>query len=247
MERQLGGNVLTAQHGTLGRMKRVLTLSLLALLVLPQASAQTAQEIVSRVDQTQKNARDVSFRMTGRMMLDGGSQNMDVQVRALPTLGAARMEFRQPQSLSGDVIVSDRREVRQYWSISNQITVTPVSRAASQAASQVGLGGGSLALDFAQLGSVTSLASNFNVQLLGTSSAGGGSLYRLKATPKQGKDAGTAQVWVTSQGWRPTRVQLFDSQGKLMVDLNVTNFKTNSGLTEAALRLLPRGARVVQQ
>lgn len=222
-------------------MKRAVLLSLTAALtLLPQASAQTASEVLNKVDQMQKNARDVSFRLTGRLLLEGANQNMDVFVKSLPAKNLARMEFRQPQSLSGDVIVSDPKEVRQYWSMSNQITVTPINRAAQQA----GMGMG---LDFSQLGNAANLSSSYNVKLLGTSNAGGGRLFKLAATAKQNPNAGTAHVWVTDRGWRPTRVQMFDPQGKLMVDLNVTNFKTNSGLTEAALRSLPRGARVVQQ
>lgn len=222
-------------------MKRAIFLSFTAALaLLPQASAQTANEVLNKVDQMQKNARDVSFRLTGRLLMEGADQNMDVFVKSLPAKNLARMEFRQPQSLSGDVIVSDPKEVRQYWSMSNQITVTPINRAAQQA----GMGMG---LDFSQLGNAANLSSSYNVKLLGTSNAGGGRLFKLEATAKQNPQAGKAHVWVTDRGWRPTRVQMFDPQGKLMVDLNVNNFKTNSGFSEATIRSLPRGARVVQQ
>ncbi|MFC6617730.1 outer membrane lipoprotein carrier protein LolA [Deinococcus radiophilus] len=209
-----------------------------ALALLPQAGAQTANDVLYKVDQMQKNARDLSFRLTGRLTMGGAGQNMDVFVKTIPAREVVRMEFRQPQSLSGDVIVSDRKEVRQYWSMSNQITVTGVGNAARQA----GLG-----LDFSQLGSAANLGSNYNVSLLSTSNAGGGRLFKLQAKPKTNPQAGTAHVWVTDRGWRPTRVQMFGPQGELMVDLNVGNFSTNTGVTEAQLRSLPRGARVVQQ
>ncbi|MDO4263674.1 MAG: outer membrane lipoprotein carrier protein LolA [Deinococcus sp.] len=224
-------------------MKKAFLLFLTAALAaLPQASAQTANDVLYKVDQMQKNARDLSFRLSGRLTLEGASQNMDVAVRTIPAREVVRMEFRQPQSLSGDVIVSDRREVRQYWSLSNQITVTPLNRAGARS----GLGSG-MGLDFTQLGSAVGLGSNYNVKLLGTSNAGGGRLFKLAATPKGNPQAGTAQVWITDRGWRPTRIQLFQPGGQLAVDLNVSSFKTNTGVTEAALRALPRGARVVQQ
>ncbi|WP_261664088.1 outer membrane lipoprotein carrier protein LolA [Deinococcus sp. Marseille-Q6407] len=220
-------------------MKKAVLLSLTAALaLLPQASAQTANDVLYKVDQMQKNAHDLSFRLSGRLLMQGANQNMNALVRTIPAREVVRMEFRQPQSLSGDVIVSDRREVRQYWSLSNQITVSPLNRAGQNS----GLG-----LDFTQLGSAANLSSGYNVRLLGTSNAGGGRLFKLQATSKQNPKAGTANVWVTSQGWRPTRVQMFQPDGQLAVDLNVTNFKTNTGVTEAQLRALPRGARVVKQ
>lgn len=220
-------------------MKKAFFLSLTAALaLLPQASAQSAGDVLYKVDQMQKSARDLSFRLSGRLVLEGANQNMDVFVKTIPSKDVVRMEFRQPQSLSGDVIVSDRREVRQYWSMSNQITVTPLSRAGARS----GLG-----LDFTQLGSAANLSSNYNVRLLGTSNAGGGRLFKLAATPKGNAQAGTAHVWVTDRGWRPTRIQMYQPGGQLAVDLNVSGFKTNAGITEAQLRALPRGARVVQQ
>jgi len=52
---------------------------------------------------------------------------------------------------------------------------------------------------------------------------------------------------VTEAGWRPTRLQLLDGAGKVRADLNVTNYKQNSGLSAAKLTTLPRDAEIIRQ
>lgn len=218
-------------------MKRFLPLLTLAAL-LPVAGAQTAQEILNRVDAAQKAAKDVSFRLQGSATLETAPQKIDLTVKSIPAQGVARLQFAAPDALADNIVVADRNEVRQYLFLTNQITVTPLKKAADQA----GLGG----LDFTQLSNTAALLNQYNVKLLGTSTVGGKKVYQLEATPKGGA-GDRARVWITEAGWRPTRIQLLGNGNKVLADLNVTNYRVNSGLTVAGLKALPKDAQVIRR
>ncbi|PTA69635.1 outer membrane lipoprotein carrier protein LolA [Deinococcus arcticus] len=217
-------------------MTRRLTLTLLATL-LPVAGAQTAQDILAKVDAAQKAARDVSFRLSGTAALDTSTQKIDLTIKAIPAQSVARVQFAAPDALADNVVVADKNEVRQYLYLTNQITVTSTKKAADAA----GFG-----FDFTQLSNTANMLSGYNVRLLGTSGAAGARLYQLEATPKNSGGDRT-RVWITEAGWRPTRIQVLSSGGKTVADLNVSNYRINSGLTAASLRALPKDAQIIRQ
>lgn len=211
----------------------LLTLAALA----SSAGAQTAQDILSRVDAAQKAAKDVTFRLSGNAAFDTSSQKIDLTVKSIPAQGLARLQFLAPDALADNVVVADRNEVRQYLFLTNQITVTPTKKAANGA-----LGG----LDFTQLSNAATLLGQYNVRLLATSGAAGKRVYQLEATPK-GAGGDRARVWITEAGWRPTRIQLLGTGNKVLADLTVSNYRVNSGLTASGLKTLPRDAQIIRQ
>ncbi|ADV67877.1 outer membrane lipoprotein carrier protein LolA [Deinococcus maricopensis] len=218
-------------------MKRTLTLTLAVAACGSLASAQTAKDIISRVDAAQKNARDVSFKVSGTANVESSSQKIDFDVKAIPAQSLARVTFNAPDSLADNVIVADKQTVRNYLYLTNQITETPLNKAAGQA----GLGG----VDFTQLTNTAALLRNYDVKLVGTTSSGGAKLYQLEAS--MGGAGDRTRVWITDAGWRPTRVQVLSTGGKVVADLNVTNYKVNAGLTVTALRSLPKDAQVIRR
>lgn len=204
-----------------------------------QAGAQSAQDILNRVDAAQKAAKDVSFRLQGSATLESAAQKVDLTVKSIPAQGLARLQFMAPDALADNIVVADRNEVRQYLFLTNQVTVTPTQKAAGGS----GLGG----LDFTQLTNAATLLSQYDVKLLGTSTVAGKKVYQLEAAPKNAGTSDRARVWITEAGWRPTRVQLVGSGNKVLADLNVTNYKVNSGLTASGLKTLPKDAQVIRQ
>lgn len=216
-------------------MRQILSLALV--LGLGSASAQSAQDIISRVDSTQKAAKDISFRVTGQTGFQGSTQAIDFTVKSIPAQSLARLQFLAPDALADNVVVADKKEVRQYLFLTNQITVTPLNKAAGNA--------GLADLDFTQLGNPSAMLSNFDVKLLGTSGSAGKRLFQLEAKPKNGTER--TRVWITESGWRPTRVQVLDNAGKTVADLNIGSYKVNSGLSAAALRQLPKNAQIIRQ
>lgn len=212
------------------------TLPFLLALTLGAASAQSAQDILNRVDSAQKNVKDLSFRLSGSANMDSGKQTIDLTVKAIPAQSLARIQFAAPDALADNVVVADRKEVRQYLFLTNQITVMPLDKATTQS----GLG----TFDFTKLSNPATLLAGYDVKLLGTSGRAGQRTFQLEAQAKGGSKDST-RVWITEAGWRPTRVQLLSS-GKTLADLTVSNYKTNSGLSAASLRQLPKSAQIVR-
>lgn len=212
------------------------TLPFLLALTLGAASAQSAQDILNRVDSAQKNVKDLSFRLSGSASMDSGKQTIDLTVKAIPAQSLARIQFAAPDALADNVVVADRKEVRQYLFLTNQITVMPLDKATTQS----GLG----TFDFTKLSNPATLLAGYDVKLLGTSGRAGQRTFQLEAQAK-GSSKDSTRVWITEAGWRPTRVQLLSS-GKTLADLTVSNYKTNSGLSAASLRQLPKSAQIVR-
>jgi len=219
-------------------VKPVLSFLTLALFA-PAAGAQTAQDILGRVDAAQKSARDVSFRLSGTASLQSTNQKIDLTVKSIPAQGVARLQFAAPDALADNVVVTDRKEVRQYLFLTNQVTVTPLTKAAEGA----GFGG----LDFTQLTNATTFLNRYNVKLLSTANAGGKKVYQLEASPRSANSSDRVRVWITEAGWRPTRVQLMGSGNRVLADLTISNYRVNSGLTAADLTRLPKDAQIIRQ
>jgi outer membrane lipoprotein-sorting protein len=214
----------------------------LALLGGGFSSAQTvtATDIIGKLDATQKTARDLSFRLSGTGSLDGSAQKIDLSVQSIPASSLARVVFAAPDALADNIVVVNKTEVRNYLYLTNQITVTSTAKIAGQS--------GVTGLDFSQISNFSALLKNYDVKLISTTGAAGSRIYGLEGVPKSsGTNDGKARVYVTETGWRPTRLQLLDNAGKVMADLNVTNYKFNSGLSAARLTTLPKDAEIIRQ
>lgn len=216
-------------------MKRLIAVALLVTGTL--AHAQTAQDIINKVNATQKAAKDISFRMSGTANFQDAPQKIDFTVKSIPAQNVARIQFAAPDALADNIVVAGKNEVRQYMFLTNQITVTPLKKAANDA----GISG----VDFTDLSNTSAMLAQYNVKLSGTTGAAGSRIFQLDATPKDGSDR--ARIWITEAGWRPTRVQYLDRSGKVLADMTVSNYKTNSNLTAAALKNLPKDATIIKQ
>lgn len=203
------------------------------------ASAQSATDIVSRVTAAANGARDISFKLQGSATLDSGAQKLDLDIQSIPAQNLARVNFNAPDALADNVVVVDKKTVYNYLYLTNQITVQDTSKQASQA----GFG-----LDFSQFTNAANLlTSRFDVKLIDTTGAAGSRLYQLEATPKNNSLGDRNRVWISEQGWRPTRVQVLGAGGKITADINIVNYKLNAGLTPAKLRALPKDAEIVRK
>lgn len=216
-------------------------MALLGLTVFSGAQAQSADDILNKVSAIQKAARDVTFSLKGSATLDAGqTQKLDLDVQSIPASNLTRLLFNAPDALADNIVILDSKEVRQYLYLSNQITVTPLNKAAQGRG--VDLGG----LDFNSLSNPAALKSRYDLKLLGSTGTAGNRTFQLQATPKTGS-AGKTVVWIAEQGWQPSRLQVYGAGGKVMADVSVVNYKKNVGLTASKLRALPKDAEVIKQ
>ncbi|WP_424949631.1 outer membrane lipoprotein carrier protein LolA [Deinococcus sp.] len=204
------------------------------------AQTLTAVDIIAKLDGTQRSAKDLSFRLSGTSSLDGSAQKIDLSVQSIPASSLARVVFAAPDALADNIVVVNKTEVRNYLYLTNQITVTSTAKAAGQA--------GMTGLDFSQISNFSALLKNYDVRLISATGVAGSRIYTLEGEPKSaGTNDGKARVYVTEAGWRPTRLQLLDSAGKVTADLNISNYKLNSGLSAARLTTLPKDAEIIKQ
>ena len=218
-----------------------LSLALLSVAGLSSlAHAQTADDILTKLAATQNAAKDLSFRVTGSAQLDSGSQKVDLKVQTIPASGLARVVFNAPDALADNVVIVDNKEVRNYLYLTNQVTVTSLNKMAGGQ----DLGG----LDLSQLSNlVSALKSRYDLKVVGSTGSAGNRLYQLQADPKTGIQDGKTRIYVTENGWRPTRFVVLNAGGKTVADLNVSEYKANTGLSAAKLKQLPKDAEVIRQ
>lgn len=204
------------------------------------AQAQSVDNILDNIASAQKSVKDISFRIAGSADQGGGSQKLDLNVQTIPASNLARLVFNAPDALADNIVIVDSKEVRNYLYLTNQITVMSLNKAT---------GGQDISgLDLSQLSNlVAALKSRYDVKLLGSSGAAPNRIYQLSASPKTGVQGGTTRIFVGENGWRPTRFQALDASGKVVADLNVSSYKTNSGLTAAKLKQLPKDAEIIKQ
>lgn len=222
-------------------MQRTLpiVLALAGVASLQTASAQSVNEIISKVTAAANGARDISFKLQGSATLDSGGQKLDLDIQSIPAQSLARVLFNAPDALADNIVVVDKKTVYNYLSLTNQVTVQDASRQANQA----GFG-----VDFSQFTNAANLlTSRYDVKLIDTTGAAGARLYQLEATPKNSSLSDRNRVWISEQGWRPTRVQVLGAGGKVTADLNIVNYKLNAGLNPARLRALPKDAEIVRR
>lgn len=215
-----------------------MTLTLAGAALSGTASAQTAQDIMNKVDATQKAVKDISFRMSGSASMDSSTQKIDFTVKSIPAQSVARIQFAAPDALADNIVVADKNEVRQYMYLTNQITITSTKKATSS----MGLSG----IDFTQVGNTSSLLAQYTVKLVGTTGTAGKRIFQLEAISKSGGTDKT-RLWIAEDGWRPTRIQVVSGAGKTLADLNVSNYKVNTGLSLASLKNLPKDAEIIRQ
>lgn len=220
------------------RVNRVLMIFLVSCTGFSVAQAQTAQDILKSIETAQTKAKDISFRLVGSVNVEKESQKFDLLIKSIPDQNLARLQFMAPDAFADNIVVADAKEVRQYMFLTNQITVTPVKKAAADA--------GIIGMDFTQFGNTSKMLSQFDVKLLGKEVVGGINIFKLEAKPKDSK-GDKSLIWISEKGWRPTRIQVIDQKGKTLANLRLQNFKTNSGLTSTKLKKLPKSARVIKQ
>lgn len=208
------------------------------------ASAQglSANEVVNRLEATTKALKDVSMRVTGTASGADQKLKLDLDIKAISALDLVRITFRAPESLADNFVIVDKTRVWNYLFLTNQVTVSPRSKA-----SFAGTG--------FDLGSITDLNAmvprdKVNYKLVASNEkTPAGATYVLEATPKanSGLDFDKVKVWVLENGFRPYRVQFSGDKNATTADLTIVEWKANTGLKEAALRAYPKDAEVINK
>lgn len=220
------------------QMKRTVFFGFLCVFSLnSQSIAQTPQSIIDKVNKKQEAARDISFRVKGKIAAEEINDQVDFIVKSIPKKDIVRLQFMAPDSLADNVFIYDKKELRQYLFLTNQIIISSADSMTDN------LGG----ITLTDVGNTTDMLKGYQLKLLGKKKTGSAFIYHISATSK--KSDGKLHLWITSNGWRPTRIQFFsEKEGKKpTVDLNIIKYKENSGLNVKSLKKLPKNAQIIRQ
>lgn len=217
-------------------MKRLL---FTALLLSSAAFAQTAEDIIAKVQANQKTIKDVTIKVSGKALLENGSQSIDLNIMSMPGINLTRIEFNAPDALADNVVILDKNTVYNYLFLTNQVRVQSSKKARVEGFN----------FDFTRFADFSTELSKdkFKLKLLETQNTKDGKTYLIEATPQE-EDLGftKTRVLISEKGWRPLKMQALDSKDKLLADLNFTTWTVNSGLTSKNLKKLPKDAQVIK-
>lgn len=214
-----------------------------AVLTAPLALAQSpsANDVLARLEATQKNVRDLRARLVGTAETQDTRIKLDLEVQAIPAQELLRVKFNAPDTLADNFFIVDGDRVSNYLFLTNQVTVSSLKKS-------------SVAGFNFDPGQFTNFAEAlprdkviFKPVVAETTPAGRAYLLEATAKPKADLAFSRAKLWVLENGWRPYRLQSFAQGGAQQADLTVTEWRTNLGLKPATLRAVPRDAEVIRR
>ncbi|MDX2006121.1 MAG: outer membrane lipoprotein carrier protein LolA [Meiothermus sp.] len=199
-------------------------------------STPTANQVLFNLALSQRGVQDYQMRIAGTASIAGQTVQLDLTVSRISELELTRVEFNKPDSLAGNVVISEKAGDKNYLALTNQVVVSRDK------------GNGSR-LNLGQLTDIRGLVGNQNsVKLVSSEEiAGRGRVFVLEVIPPNNSPLAKVRVWVLEQGWQPYRIQTFDVSDGVVSDLTFLEFRTNLGLTPQALQALPADAEVVNR
>ena len=208
--------------------------TLLSALGLAQSIADISKQIQVNLDKSAWEAV-----ITGKVSLpDGSNQDAEFKIQVLPGKDQiTRVEFRKPASLEGNFVVISNAEVWNYLFLTNQVIVQPRAKARIE-----GIG-----VNLTSLGDFDQLTEQVTLRLSGEQSTPAGAAWRILGTPKAASQGwASMEVLVLKSDPRPVSVTLKDSAGKVVADLDFSNFKRGT-FSARDLRKRPADAEVIRR
>ncbi len=227
-------------NGGIKRMTARKTLAVLLLLVSALfvsgcTGELSAEEIAEQMQEKESSIQDYSYTM--HMTSHFGEQTQESEVLILQKKpDRMKTVAINPEEEAGTMVVSEGEVMWTYDPKTNTVMKmempdTPV------------LG----EMDYA--GIIGEFLNETDVSLLGMEEIDGRSAYLLETSPK-GDGEGIQLVdgmklWVDKETWMPLRYEMYDSDGSLMIELEIRDLKVNQGIPDSEFVFeVPEGATV---
>lgn len=206
----------------------------LSLLALP-ASAEplSAEAVVSKLHSVQATHKDVVVQLSGELMQGAKRLKGELEIRAIPSAGLRRIDFKAPTQMAGNVMIIEKERAWRYVSVTNQVVASTAEAAAKGAP-----------IDFSKVSSLMGgKPSAQGFKLVGADKGPEGPLHVLESTTEGNR----LKIWVQEEGWHISRLQVLNGFGQAIADWRVTSYKVDQGLQPAALKSLPKDAEVQER
>ncbi len=244
---------VTRRPKTAAAFRGRIALLLAALLLLVASSTVAAaavgvDEIFANSQAVMDKAKTMSLNMA---MTQVAPDKSEMKIRATILgdrgLGIYRITMLEPAAMADQVIVIDTKakKMRMYMPVSNQIIVRSLDEGGAGAAP------GGMGFDFSRLSQLPS-QKDYDIKLTSVQKTSSGDVYVLSVTAKKkgaqgGISTGTQKVWIRSDDWMVSKVELYDDKGQLQGTILLQDLKLNPKLTKTQLTQLPKDAQVVEQ
>jgi outer membrane lipoprotein-sorting protein len=222
--------------------KFVAALTAAALIPLAFAQGVTVDSVIKNLENTQKNTRDFSGRVTGSAEQDNSRTRFEVKIAGITAAKLTRVDFLAPDALADNFLILDNQNSYNYQFITNQVTIQRI-------ANNTQVGGFNLNFNALNDPQATFPQNQVDFKPLTTENTPAGRAYILDGTPKKGVnlDFDRLRVWVLENGWRVYRAQSLDTKNVVQFDVTIPEWKANGGLKVADLCKIPRDAEIIRK
>lgn len=220
--------------------KTLTTLTLLVLLVPALfvsgcTGELSAEEIAEQMQQKEASIQDYSYTM--HMTSYFGDQKQESEVRILQKKpDRIKTVAMEPEEEAGTIAVSDGEFMWTFDPKTN--TVMKIEMPDTPVLGEI---------DY--VGMISKLLNETDVSLLGMEEIDGRPTYLLETSPKEEGEGiqllDGVKLWVDKETWMPLRYEMYDSDGDLMMELEILDLEVNAGIPDSEFVFeVPEGATV---
>ncbi|WP_048159637.1 outer membrane lipoprotein-sorting protein [Methanosarcina sp. WWM596] len=195
----------------------------------------SAEEIAEQMQEKEASIQDYSYTM--HMTSYFGNQKQESEVRILQKKpDRIKTVAMEPEEEAGTIAVSDGEFMWTFDPKTN--TVMKIEMPDTPVLGEI---------DY--VGMISELLNKTDVSLLGMEEIDGRPTYLLEANPKEEGEGllfvDGMKLWVDKETWMPLRYEMYDSDGDLMMELEIRDLEVNAGIPDSEFVFeVPEGATV---
>ncbi|WP_440956859.1 outer membrane lipoprotein-sorting protein [Methanosarcina sp. Mfa9] len=213
----------------------ILLLLVSALFVSGCTGELSAEEIAEQMQEKEASIQDYSYTM--HITSHFGEQTLESEARLLQKKpDMMKTVTMEPEEEAGSIAVSDGEVMWTYDPKTN--TVMKMEMPDTPVLGEI---------DYT--GIIAEFLNETDVSLLGMEEIDGRSAYLLETSPKEEGEGiqfvDGMKLWVDKETWMPLRYEMYDSDGGLMIELEIHDLEVNQGIPDSEFVFeVPEGATV---
>jgi outer membrane lipoprotein-sorting protein len=213
----------------------VLVLLVPALFVSGCTGDLSAEEIAEQMQEKEANIHDYSYTM--QMTSHFGNQTQESEIRILrKNPDKMKTITIKPEEEAGAIVVSDGEFIWAYNPKTNTVTKMEMPETLTQGETDY-------------VGIISDLLNETDISLLGMEEIDGRPAYLLETSLKDEEEGfrftDGMKLWVDKETWMPLRYEMYDSNGGLMIEIEILDLEVNAGIPDSEFVFeVPEGATV---
>ncbi|AKB34234.1 hypothetical protein MSSIH_3544 [Methanosarcina siciliae HI350] len=195
----------------------------------------SAEEIAEQMQEKEDSIQDYSYTMQMTSHLGNQTQESEVQVLQKKPNKSKTISI-EPEEEAGTIVVSDGEFIWTYDPKTN--TVMKMEMPETPILGEI---------DYAEI--IDEFLNETDVSLVGVKEIDGRPTYLLETSPKEEEEgfklADGMKIWVDKETWMPLRYEMYDSDGDLVMELEIHDLEINTEIPDSEFVFeVPEGATV---